>query len=329
MKFRSSIFSFDTLDVAPARVLGAGAAVAILLLIAAEIAVRFWIPAGARPAGSYYNEELRDQVAQLEKTSRIDLYFVGSSVAAVNLVPVAFDDELRKRGIEFNSFNAGIRGSDLEGAAEGFFTLFWRQRRAANVAVIVSPVDLNEAESFVRDRTQAMIRSFRKPKLVAKMEEWLSVSWLFGFRSELREFARKGKWTHTPSMVSTRGHVDMGEAPHRRYNFIFRFDPDGPTARALRALVARLTRRGVRVLVVEGLLDSGTWKTIDPESRETFWRILEAAAAPENARFVRLRASARPRDDEFIDQLHLGTESARRFSRAMARELASYLTVTK
>ena len=321
---RSSIFSFNTLQVASLGrgLIGKGAVLCAALLISVDIGLRWFLPSDHRPSGSAHNVELRDQQAQLaEMAEPIDLMITGSSVAAVNLRPSVIDRVAAESGSDFRSFNAGIRGCDYGCIGPGFWQWFWREKQARVVALVVSPVDLNDANRSVRQRSEDFLRSFEKPSLQRFMEDTLRHWWLFGFRAEIKTWLGEGQWHFEPSKVTTQGHTDMGSEPEARYQWRYRFDQTGPTFLALARLIEQLQQAQVGVILVPGLMDGATWQAMPDQQRQDYDQLLQQLSGL--AGVVTVSTPTSPADGDFIDQLHLSSEASKAYSRAIAPALVS------
>jgi hypothetical protein len=296
-----------------------------LLLLLLEVGLRVVVPSGHVPTGAWYNAELRDQAGQLEALGDVDVMITGSSVSTVNVPPLAFDEELGRGGVNLTSFNAGVRGCDYSGIYPVFRTLFWSRRQAPVVILIVAPVDLDENNSFVKERSARFRESLEIGRLAALSQDLFRHLWLFGFRNEIRQYLRSGEWLYEPSLVAQRGHTDMGsEQRGRRGQFAFRFQQNGEIATALFDMVDWLTRQDVSVLVVPGLMDSATWARVTAEEMARFEGILAALDARAGVRYVEAR-DLTPPDSEFIDELHLNTGAAWAYAQSLAQRLAPYL----
>ena len=320
MKFPLSIFNFSTLQLPFSRVLTPTAAIVIGVLIVLELVVRFLVPDGHHPTGSWHNHELRIQAGQLEAMNHVDLMITGSSVAAVNFPPLAMEAVFSERGVNQKIFNAGIRGCDYEGIAEGFRTVFWQRKHASHVMLVVTPVDVNEANQAVRRRSADFIRSFNTPPHAAKAKDLLSNSWLFGFRGEIFEFIKTQDWIHEVPMVSQQGHIDMGNQQRKRYDLELNIYRDGPTAQALLDLSQWLIDRNVKLIVVEGPMDSQITGLVSKDQRLRFDALIQMLQALENTHYINA-TDLIPPDGEFIDQLHLNTDAAKQYASRLAIRL--------
>ena len=317
-----SIFSFDTLHVSGklTDVVTSAFVLCCVCIVGAELALRVMVPADVRPHGSWHNSELRDQARQLEGMDKVDLMFVGSSITAVNVPPVAFDKRMADLGVRFRSFNAGIRGCNYSCIVPGFKRMFWSPEQSASVAIIIAPDDLNEANSFVKGRSQDFIDTFDMPALRAWSLDAFGKMYLLGSRAEIKAFARDGEWWKANAWVTEQGHVDMGDEGRRHGTSTYGFDADGPIVRVLSGFIEELVSDGTRVLLIEGPSDSGTWGLVSSEEKDEFYAIVNELATMGNTVFVPIDP-IRPGDEKFIDGLHLNTEAAADFAASLAELL--------
>ncbi|HUP50856.1 MAG TPA: hypothetical protein VM198_00165 [Longimicrobiales bacterium] len=323
--FHSSTSSSDTFGRGSwGRILAPGLLWCGLLLLLLEVGLRVLVPNGHVPTGAWYNAELRDQAGQLEALGGVDVMITGSSVSTVNVPPLGFDEELVRRGVNLTSFNAGVRGCDYSGIYPVFRTVFWSRRQAPVVILVVAPVDLDENNAFVKQRSARFRESLQIGRLVGFSRDLFRHLWLFGFRNEIRHYSRSGEWLYEPSRVTQRGHTDLGSEQLGRGEYAFRFQQSGEIATTLFNMVDWLTRQGVRVLVVPGLMDSATWAMVAPEEMARFEAILAELDAREGVQYVEARDLTRP-DSEFIDELHLTTGAAWAYAQSLAQRLAPYL----
>jgi len=317
MKSRSSIFSFDTLtfpfsEILKSRVLG----IVVVFVVGIEIALRVIVPAGFSPGGSWHNAEMRDQVRQLEELDTVDVYFTGSSISAVNIAPLSFDEGLATAGNRSVSFNAGIRGCSYTCIEQGFMELYWARKISDTVILVVGPADINEAHDFGKKRSRQFMDTFDRKPLDKWFLETFRHIWLFGFRAEIKDFLKKQKWVAEPSRVAERGHVPVDEK-QRRYSHEFQFDENGELFQALTRLTTILHAQGTRVVLLEGLSDSITWADVGADGRENYLSLMNALAGRTGIPFVRID-EIRPADESYVDDIHINSAAAREFSRNLA-----------
>ncbi len=315
-------FSLSTLQLRPLRsLLRPGALLALAALLALEIAVRVLVPAGHVPSGAWHNVELRDQEQQLAEMGSVDLIFTGSSAAAVNFPPAAFDDELAQQGLRVTSFNGGIRGCNYSCIPAGLERMFLPHATPSVVAMVVVPSDMDDANGFVMNRSADFLDSFAvRPHEAAWVNALSRISWLYGFRAEIKEWLTTREWVYERSLIARQGHIDMGDEPRKRYEWDMRMDRNGPLARELTSAAQALVNKGIQVLILPAASESSIADMLEPADKAELAAVFEALDAMEGIQVVPL-ADLRPVDEHFIDLLHLNTQGAQNYVRAVARRL--------
>ncbi|MEM7207693.1 MAG: hypothetical protein AAF434_07725 [Pseudomonadota bacterium] len=322
MKFLSSIFSSETLrlkDVGVSPLTG-GFLVCLLLLAIAEVGMRAVLPESHKPRGSWHNLELRDQAEQLREMKDVDVMFAGSSIAAVNIPPVAFDSAASELGYELDSFNAGIRGCNYSCIAAGFKHMFLPLQEPKKVILIVAPVDLNEANESVIRRSEDFIRTFNNESYVAALIDVFRHLYVFGFRAEIKDFIVSQKWNFEPSLIGEKGHIDMGYEPRNRYQYKFRFEEKGRIVKDLSRMIDDLQSRGIKVAILPGLVDGSIREMMSKEETDEFAIILSKLAKKHEIELYRADDLV-PDDEKFIDQFHLNTGAAHKYAASLAEKI--------
>jgi len=325
MMSRLSIFNFDTLQ-APVKSLLLNPVVVftIAILLTIELGLRFIIPSNHVPTGSWYNAELRDQVDQLKSMSHVDLMITGSSIAAVNLRPSEIDSVYQKNNIALKSFNAGIRGCNYTCINIGFQKLFLSQKEPRYVLIVVTPTDLNESNKFVINRSNNFIKSFSTKIYVKTIVNTLSHSWLFGFRSEIREYFKSREWIYEESKITKQGHIQLGdkrEGENRslRKNIIT-VDPSGPISNSLYELTTSILSQNIKVIVLPGLMNSNAHSVINESTWNNFSIVLDNLANNKDVTILNANHLI-PSDENFIDPVHLSNKSSVNYSQTVAEFL--------
>ncbi len=320
MKYLSSIFSFETLNLKPKNVFSTAIKLVLACFLLIEVSLRFFVPSGHSPAGHWKNQMTRVKAKQIEELNNIDLLFTGSSVSSVNVPPESFDDELKKNGVNITSYNTGIAGTDWEGVAAAFEKLFWKEQKAQYVVLIISPYDLDESNTVVRERTSSFVESLNIPLYEAAAVDLFSKIWIFGFRNEIREFLKTFRWqSEPPSVVSVRGYTPMYKGCTHNLEFPVNIDKDGNISKAVLNLVGMLTGQGVKVVIVEALLNSKLRK-YNENKLENFYSVLDEMKKYKNTVFLDVSGII-PDDKYFIDPFHLNVEGSHAYARNLARQL--------
>lgn len=326
MKFLSSIFNFNTLELNIKKLFSPTLIILIIGLIIIEMGLRFLINDEQYPSGSWRNNELRNQAAQLEELKRVDIMFTGSSLASVNISPAAFDSVLHDNGVSFTSFNAGIRGCDYGGVNVVFDEVFWKRKKSKYVVLVISPFDLNEANLDVRARSATFINSVKRSKHEKLFLEVFSKSWLFGFRNEIRDFIESGNWKYEPTLIGIRGQTPIGEVKNPKEagrvsdEFKVSISRNGETTKALFRLTKRLIEQGKKIIIIDALERSDSKKNWNQTKRElnNFYEIIKELASSENVTYVHTKDLI-PSDEFFIDTGHISTFASIGYSKELAR----------
>ncbi len=314
-----SIFSFNTLQIKVKNLFSVASLLAISALLLLEICLRLVIPDGQIPTGSWYNHTIRLQNAELKKLPQIDLYFIGTSISCVNIPPADFDAALAESGIENTAFNAGIAGPDFRGVAAAMKFHYWPQKQSRKAVLVIAPNDLNSANTAVCERTKGYIKSFEQSALAAATIDFLSHFYIFGFRAELKNYFKKG-WQYDPVNVGEKGFTPLPRRQRPRWETAYRIDPDGPLAASLFDLTDWLAARDVQIILIEGLSEPAEKNRISPVQWQNFNRILTRCASKPNVHPVDVSTIEPPAED-FVDQLHIHENAARRYARNLANLL--------
>jgi hypothetical protein len=322
MKYLSSIFSFDTLNLKRRHFLGSAAKLVILGVLLIEILLRIFVPDGHQPAGRWKNQQTRVKSIQIEQADKVDLLFTGSSVASVNISPQLFDAELKNHGVNLTSYNAGIAGSDWQGIAAALEKVFWEKKKTEYVLFIISPYDLDEENTGVRKRTISFVESLNRPFYELAALDFFSNIWLFGFRNEVKDFLKTFKWKSEPlSVVSNQGFTPMYKGCSFNIEYPVTIKRDGEVSRALLNLVSKLNNEGVNILIAEALLTS-KFRKYNEDKLENFYLLIDEMKKLKNVKFLDLSGII-PDDNYFIDPFHLNIEGSSLYSRSLAHFLLS------
>jgi len=321
MKSLSSIFSFDTIGFRVSKLFSLNIIYVIVGFLLIEVFIRYIIPDGQYPTGHWRNNELRIQTSQLEELGDVDIMFTGSSLCASNIPPDEFDNEMKKNGIDIISFNTGVRGCDYEGIAEGFKKLFWERKRSKYVVLVISPVDLNDANLGVRNRTSSFIKTFQTPFYKAIMVDFFSqISWVFGFRNEIKEYIKTRKWIYEEPIVGIRGYVPMDLKPNIKVTDLnLKIDKDAVTSQSLFNFVTWLVNQDVKVIIIEALMFSLERERLDPHELKKFYEILEELDKIESINYLNTNDII-PDDKYFIDSGHLSLEGGEVYAKNLANK---------
>jgi hypothetical protein len=283
--------------------------------------VRYFVPNDQYPTGHWRNNELKIQTEQLEKLPKVDIMFTGSSYCSVNISPEYFDNEMKKNGISTISFNAGIRGCDYEGISEGFKKLFWSLKKSKYVVLVISPYDLDESNKGVRNRSKSFIKTFNIPSYEAKVIDFLSNSWLFGFRNEIKDYFETGEWKYEYPLVGDRGNTPMYRETNLEVadNRTLVINEKDTIYQSLFNLVNYLSEDDKKVIIIEAVHINLVREKIYPEISEIFQNILSHLDNIRNAIILDIE-DIHPEDKYFIDSGHLSVEGAKLYARDLARK---------
>ena len=321
MKFHLSIFNFNTLEIKFRKLFNLTLLILIAGYILAELIVRYFVPNDQYPTGHWRNNELKIQTKQLDQLDKVDILFTGSSLCSVNISPNDFDHEMMKNGINIISFNAGIRGCDYEGIFEGFKKLFWSRKKSEYVVLIVSPWDLDESNKGVRNRSKSFIKTFYTPKYEAVVIDFLSNSWLFGFRNEIKDYFKTGSWKYEYPIVGIRGNTPMNREPDREIqdSIVIRIEKKDTIAQSLIKLVNFLIEEKRKVIVIESLSISPIREKMSQKELKKFHDILNDLGKNKNTLVLNVNDII-PDDVNFIDSGHLSIKGTKMYSRNLAKK---------
>jgi hypothetical protein len=294
--------------------------IVLLGYLSAELVVRYFVPGDQYPTGHWRNNELKIQTSQLEKLDTVDVMFTGSSLCSVNILPMEFDVEMKKNGINIISFNAGIRGCDYEGVAEGFKKLFWSRKKSEYIVLVVSPWDLDELNKGVRNRSRSFIKTFNTPKYEAVVIDFLSNSWFFGFRNEIKDYFKTGNWRYEYPLVGARGNTPMYREPNLKgWDWIININKKDTIAQSLFNLINFLVKEEKKVIIIEALHISPVKEKIDPDELRKFYNIFKELDKIKNT-IVLDTHNIIPEDKYFIDAGHLSVKGAQMYSHNLAQK---------
>src|SRR3989339_1167419 len=326
MKFPLSIFNFSTLEVNFKELVSPTIIILMICFLIIELGLRFLMYEGQYPNGSWRNNELRNQAAQLDELKKVDVMFTGSSLASVNISPQAFDSILRDSAFTFTSFNAGIRGCDYDGINVVFDEIFWKRKKAKYIVLVISPWDLDEANDGVRARSATFINSVKRSKYEKLILDILSKSWLFGFRNEIRDFIRTGDWKYQPPLIGIRGQTPFGKTknPVAASIVLNKFEVfisrNGETTKALFDLVERLIKHKKKIIIIEALERSDSkknWELTKTELKK-FYKIIKELDSIDTVEYVSTEDII-PEDKFFIDTGHISTSASVEYSQRLAK----------
>lgn len=323
MTSRSFIFSSDTLSEPLWRIFKSPALLLMLaLLLAAELVVRVSLPEGKQPKGVYHSMEFRQQVEQYQQSVPVDMIIIGSSVAAANYPPVALDARLQELGLDgFTSFDSGIRGCNYYCIAEGVARYYLPVYQPARALLVVSPDDLHANNRGVIQRSERFVEAMRKDGISRwAVEKLSSLSYLYGFQAEVKDWLTSGEWLFDSAKLGQRGYVDMGSIPGDRYLGAPDIRVDSVLSQSLSTLVAQLVEGGTQVLLLPVEGDSQARSLLSDESRQAMDTLLSTLALQEGVRLMN-NDGATFSDDAYIDTIHLNSLSARENARRVAEQL--------
>ena len=299
--------------------------VVLVLVLVAEITIRLLLPSGKIPKGAYHSSEFRQQVAQYQAALPVDMLIIGSSVAAVNYPPVPLDDQLQASGKSgFSTFNAGIRGCNYACIATGVRTHYLEDYQPPVVLAVLSPADLNIDNTGVVARSSDFSADMQRGIISRTGRNVLSgISYLYGFKEEIRGWLTSGRWDFDPAIQGQRGYIDMGSEQRNRSTEVPRITADSDLTQALRGLVDELAQAGTTVILMPVEGHSLSRLLFTDEARGQLRELVDSMSEHPNVHELVVDTTVIP-DENYIDTLHLDTDSAA----ANAQRLALSLLAT-
>lgn len=285
--------------------------IALVLVVIAELVVRVSLPSGKIPRGAYHSSEFRQQVAHYADAVPVDMLLIGSSVAAVNYPAMPLDTRLAELGMDgFTTFNGGIRGCNYECIATGIRRHYLNEFRPPVALFVISPADLNIDNSGVVARSHRFAADMERGIIARTARQALSrISYLYGFKEEVREWLISGQWNFDPAEVSERGYVDMGSIERGRNTQVPRITPDSALTLSLKSLVNELVDSGTRVILVTTVGDSLARFLFTDEAQQQLDDLLASLTQHPDVHELAMDTSQIP-DTDYIDTSHLTSEAA-------------------
>lgn len=283
----------------------------LLLVLAAELTVRLALPAGKVPRGAYHSSEFRQQVEQYREAIPVDMLITGSSVAAVNYPPVPLDERLHELGkTGFTTYNAGIRGCNYECIAVGVRRHYLPEFQPPIVLLVLSPADLNIDNDGVVARSRRFVSDMERGPITRAGRQMLAgVSYLYGFKEEIRDWLTSGKWTFDPAVLGERGYIDMGSEERGRNKAVPHITEDSELTLALISLVEQLSSMGTKVILLPVEGDSIARSLFNEDARLALRKLMNSLTKHANVHELTIDTSDIP-DGDYIDTSHLSSGKA-------------------
>ena len=296
--------------------------IVVALVLVAELVVRCSLPEGKVPRGAYHSSEFRQQVEHYPDALPVDMLIVGSSIAAVNYPPVPLDERLRELGYtDFTTYNGGIRGCNYECIAIGTRRHYLSEFQPSVVLVVVSPADLNIDNEGVVARSKQFVADMQRNVVSRKARQLLStLSYVYGFKEEVRPWLLSGEWEFDPAVLGERGYVDMGSIERGRGTAVPRLAQDSELSLGLVSLVTELSTSGTQVILVPAVGDSLARLLFTDQARVEFRKLLDSLLALDNVYELTLDTTHIP-DSDYIDTGHFDSETAIVIARTLADSL--------
>ena len=296
--------------------------IVIGLVLAAELVVRSSLPAGKVPRGAYHSSEFRQQVERYPDALPVDMLIIGSSVASVNYPPVPLDNRLHELGhAGFVSYNAGIRGCNYECIAIGVRRFFVSKFKPAIVLVVLNAIDINEDNGHVEARSRQFSADMERDFIGRTGRQILSsISYVYGFKEEIREWLTSGVWTFTPAILRERGYVDMGSVEIGRFKEVPRISSTSSMSQSLMELVNELASSDTTVIILPVEGDSLSRSVFDDTNRQQFRSLMDSMIEHPNVHELNIDLWDIP-DEDYIDTMHLDSQSAAANARLLADKL--------
>ena len=296
--------------------------IVIVLVLVAELIVRSSLPAGKVPRGAYHSSEFRHQVESYPDALPVDMLIIGSSVAAVNYPPAPLDEQLRHLGqTGFTTYNAGIRGCNYDCITTGIRRHYMDIFQPPIALVVIDPADLDIDNKGVMARSRQFVDDMQRNVVSRTARQLLSaISRVYGFKEEVRSWLVSGKWEFDPSTPGERGYIDMGSTDKGRDVTVARITQDSELSRDLISLVSQLSETGTQVILLPVVGDSLANLLFTDQARDELRQLLDSMLALDNVHELTMDMSYIP-DSNYIDTLHLDSQTAIANSRAVADSL--------
>ena len=296
--------------------------IVFVLVLVSEIFVRIALPVGKVPRGAYHSSEFRQQVEQYPDALPVDMLIVGSSVASVNYPPAPLDEQLRALGqTGFTTYNGGIRGCNYYCIAIGIQRLYIPVFQPAIVLVVLGPADLNIDNEVVVARSKQFAADMERNLVSRTARQLLStISYLYGFKEEVRAWLLSGNWEFDPAVLGKRGYVDMGSTVRGRNTAVPRITQDSELSMGLVSLVKQLSTTGTQVIILPVIGDSLARLLYTDQAQNEYIRLVNSLLTLDNVHELRVDTTHIP-DSEYIDTSHLNSRTAIVNSRALADSL--------
>jgi len=294
----------------------------LIVLVIIELAVRWMIPAERIPKGAYHSSEFRQQVEQYTDAVPVDMLIVGSSVAAVNYPPSTLDARLQESGYSgFTSYNAGIRGCNYECIAKGVRRFFLQQFQPPTVLLVVNAIDINDDSEFVVERSRRYAADMERGSISRAGRNMLSgISYIYGFKEELRDWLTSGQLTFDPAVLKERGHVDMGSVERGRFEEVPHIESQSSSSQSLQALVNELAEDEITVIILPVDGDSMARAAFNEVNRMQFRQLLDQMTDHQNVHELVIDLEHFS-DSDYIDTMHLNSQSAQSNGELLAERL--------
>ena len=298
----------------------------IAVLLLAELGARIALPDNQLPKGGYHSSELRQQIEQYAAGPTPDLLMVGSSISSANISSTAFGQRVAQLiGKPFNVYNSGVRGCNYRCIQMAVNKYYLPVHQPANVLLVVNPSDVNSANVVVQQRSDSFIKSFEKNKIVFHAENLMSnISYLYGFRGQILARLLHNKWNFDSSVVESDGHVDMGSAPMTRFLDEPVILSSGGLTDTLINFTNSLVDRGIAVSVLSELGDSQARSLISQSNMDNYNALIDRLGDINGVQVLSMPLGV-PADEDFLDTLHLSSESSRAFGRLLAQEFTDQI----
>lgn len=295
---------------------------ALVLVLIAEFTVRIVMPTGKIPKGAYHSSEFRQQVELYRDTVPVDMLIIGSSVAAVNYPPVPLDDQLHALGIQdFTTYNAGIRGCNYSCIATGIRRHYTTVFQPEYILAVVGPADLNIDNAGVVDRSNRFAADMQRNNLVRSARQILSsLSALYGFKEEVRQWLTSGEWDFDPALFGERGYIDMGSIERKRNKAVPRITQDSELTLSLISLLQELADSGSQVILLPVEGDSLARSLYNDNARAQMRLVLDQLTQHPDIHELTVDVS-HFEDSNYIDTSHLATQVAIASSQLLAKHL--------
>lgn len=310
-----------------------GAVFAVVLLIVAECAVRWFLP-DIPTQGIFASHRIQQKVTELEEIVDplpIDVLFIGTSLVDVGIDPVLFDELLEEQGTQVVSYNLGIQGPTMEGVHAVLGRFFLPKIKPRLVYICVSPNGLNGTRiPYVDEISKPFVAMAQVSTFEEVFGRTLHKLRLYACRGDLSEWLKSGG---TAEFGGSNRQYGQSRGFHAREgvmvndsDFAYRlggFVPGERDVAALAALCRWCTESGAEYIIVDMPLTNRCRQVSSAKERTSYLAVLQQASLPGVP--VLSFSIENFADQYFYDGVHLNVEGAARMTGFLASDATNRL----